>query len=207
MICARGDKPPDIRAVDELARLRRFGALEFSALKTSEILDSSAAQIAACAYFAGAWQALASAGERQSPDAGEGLSRFLAERFRLSEDNAAGLLDAVERLGRRYCYIHDAHRLGWRNARAWCAQEAGVEARLAPYLRRHAHLTLSDLGLAGVMTPAEAVAAAAARPARRTACRRERGRRRLAWAFILLLLSLAAATWYWWPLAAVEMPW
>lgn len=189
--------------------MQRFGAEQLSSLEVADIVDNTATLVAASAFFAGAWQALAGDQERQFADSQAGLSRYLAQCFHLSEENAAGLLDAVARLARRYCYIEDAHRLGMLSAREWSSGQHQGDSRLAPYLRRHAHITMAELGFAGVKETVGAAGGVSLRHGGRVSrwqfVRRNRG---LAWvlAMLLLVLLLTLAGWYWLG-GAVEMPW
>ena len=75
--------------------MRRFGSEQLSPLKTADIVDNTAGLVAASAFFSGAWQVLAGGQARQFADSQAGLSRYLAQCFHLSEENAAALLDAA----------------------------------------------------------------------------------------------------------------
>ena len=184
-----------------LAHMQGFARCQLDGIRPEEILANTAALVTACAFFRGAWSILA-AGRRYSDD-DRVLAGCLQAWFSLPEDNARGLLHAVAGLVRRYRYLAVAEELGRRCARAW-AEGAGKADLLADYLRRHAHITMAELGFAGV-TEDEALTAAA-RGQGRFPPHRQGRRRRLAWA-AFLLAAAAALGWVLWHGGPVEMPW
>ena len=184
----------------ELHRLQNFAEVQLTPLAASELLHNTAALVTACAFFHGACEVFFDG--RRSSDAPAALALCLQTWFHLPADNAHGLLQAVAGLVRRYRYLAAAEELGRRCALGW-EDGAGREALLAAYLRRHAHVTMADLGFAGMTMESEPTDGGEERQGRAAAVFR---RRRFVRTF-LILTAAAAACWIVWRLGLVEMPW
>lgn len=163
-------------------QLTSFGHHEFSAVGIGEIAQSTAAMVCACSFIAGGLKYFAVQTKASKEEYFRVLSRYIAETFNMTMDNAFGFVESNERLFHKYLLIEKAYRLGYTAAQDDSGDDDHEHVHFKNFYERYQHVTMSDLDIEGInIRPTEAYGLGGLGIARRAWKRRSRFKRTLFW--------------------------
>jgi hypothetical protein len=131
-------------------RLKQFGETQLAGIATHDIQKSTVHLILTTTFFTGAAMGMAKLSDTPQKAYLNSLHVFLEERFGLSTDNAAGLIQSNARLYKRYVLIEKIYSAGWESARDWCQQAETQSDSLKTLLKQYQDLSMSGLSIEGI---------------------------------------------------------
>jgi hypothetical protein len=143
-------------SLTEINMIDSFAQSQFSQIKTALIRESTFLELAVCAYFCGAESLLLRQSGAGAQSSRKQLISLISRICHLSERNASGLIDSVERLAARYFLIENIVEQGAAAADQWLNCEETNREVLKELFARYKNLSMFDLGIEGVNEKHEA---------------------------------------------------
>ena len=128
----------------------RFAQLHLMQIKYHVVRESSFLELAVCAFFSGAGELLSKQAGIKPQQSRAQLVMLIRQICNLSERNADGLIDTVDRLSDKYALIENIINQGTAAADQWLNCEDVDGQALSGIVNKYKNLSMFDLGIEGV---------------------------------------------------------